>query len=357
MFEAVELAEAARKAAGADVALVSDAELCDAVVELAAARAAVEAAEAHVLAELDVRGATDREFGSPTLWWVTAQTRAPRPAVAARLRLGMRLRHLDVVDEALADGRLTAEHARAVADTMANPRIADDVVAVQGDLVALAQQCPFRVWRHHLRVVEQLLDQDGSFDPDRELARNQLRVSPNGGDGICLSGELVGEHALGFTQLLEAETDRWWRRARADHDESPDLAIPSRSTLRALALVELLRKGSAGQPPAAKAPSSTSHWSCPPTGPTKCRPSTAPSSTPTPPRHLGCDPTITAIDVDDDGNPLRVGRQHRLLPPLTKARGAERVAPAAREPREPQLERATTACRGRPAGSDRSNRP
>ncbi len=94
-----------------------------------------------MLAELDVRGATDREFGSPTLWWVTAQTRASRPAVAARLRLGMRLRHLDVVDEALADGRLTAEHARAVADTMANPRIADDIVALQAEIVAFAQTC------------------------------------------------------------------------------------------------------------------------------------------------------------------------------------------------------------------------
>ncbi len=158
MFEAVELAEAARKAAGADVALVSDAELCDAVVELAAARAAVEAAEAHVLAELDVRGATDREFGSPTLWWVTAQTRAPRPVVAARLRLGMRLRHLDVVDEALADGRLTAEHARVVADAMANPRIADDIVALQDELVALAAaRARFAVWRHHLRMVERVV--------------------------------------------------------------------------------------------------------------------------------------------------------------------------------------------------------
>ena len=254
MFEAVELAEASRKAAGADVALVSDAELCDAVRLAAESRAALEAFEAHVLAEMDVRGTCDREFGSPTLWWVTAQTRAPRAAVAARLRLGAKLRELDVVDAALADGRITPDHARVVADAAANPRIASDIVALQAELVAHATQTNFRVWRWQMTVLQRLLDQDGGFDPDRELARNHLRVSPNGGDGVTVTGELVGEHALGFTQLLEAETDRLWRRHRSEHDECGELPVPDRPTLRALALVELIRKGAAGSPPTGKGP-------------------------------------------------------------------------------------------------------
>ncbi len=167
-------------------------------------------------------------------------------------------------------------------------------------------------------MVEQLLDQDGSFDPDRELARNQLRVSPNGGDGICLSGELVGEHALGFTALLEAETDRWWRRARADHDESPDLAIPSRSTLRALALVELLRKGSAGQTPTGKGPVVDLSLVMPADRPDQVSTVDGTIVDPHTTRPLCCDPTITTIDVDDHDNPLRVGRQHRYATPTQR---------------------------------------
>ena len=58
-----------RSAAGADVSFVSDDELLDAARYLAAARAAFDAAELHVLGELDARGVCDREFGSGTATW------------------------------------------------------------------------------------------------------------------------------------------------------------------------------------------------------------------------------------------------------------------------------------------------
>ena len=65
MFDAVEVAEANRKAAGADCGLATDVELGDAVGWVAVARAGLDAFEAHLLAELDVRGVCDREFGPP----------------------------------------------------------------------------------------------------------------------------------------------------------------------------------------------------------------------------------------------------------------------------------------------------
>ena len=330
MFEAVELAEASRKAASADVSLVSDGELCDAIPSIAEARAALDAFEAHVLAEVDVRGTCDREFGLATLWWVTAQTRAPRPVVAARLRMGVKLRQLDVVDEALAEGRITVEHARVLVEAAANPRISSDIVELQAELVAHAQQTNFRVWRSQMSVLERLLDQDGGFDPDRDLARNQLRVSPNGGDGVTLSGELVGEHALGFTQLLEAETDRLWRRHRSDHDECAELPVPQRSTLRALALVELITKGAAGHTPGGKGPvvdiTAVIHHDQPdravnPHGIVMSRDVL---------RHLGCDPALTPIwftphPVNHDTVTVEMGREVRY------ATRAQRRALAARD--------------------------
>src|SRR5512139_339450 len=112
MFEVAALAEVTFKAAAADVVLATDAELCDAARGLAAVEAQVAAARAHVLAELEARGVCDREFGSSTASWVAAHTHEPRPAVAARVRLGTALRRLPVVDDALVEGRICVEHAR-----------------------------------------------------------------------------------------------------------------------------------------------------------------------------------------------------------------------------------------------------
>jgi hypothetical protein len=238
MFDAAELAEAPRKAALGDVALATDAQLCDAVRDLARARAALDAAEAHVLAELDARGVCDREFGSPTLRWVTAQTHAARPAVKTRLATGLRLRTmLDAVDEALAE----VEHARVLAD-------------LQPELIDLARRASFNDWRLHVARLVDLLDQDGGYGPERDLTRNGLRTHWLSPGHLALAGELVGDLALSFATLLDAETDRLWRAHRTDHERCPDLPPPSRHTLQALALVELSRKGAAGATPSGRGP-------------------------------------------------------------------------------------------------------
>lgn len=312
VFDAVDVEELNRKAAGADVGLATDAELCAAVRHLAVARAALDAAEAHVLAELDVRGVCDREFGSPTLWWVTTQTRASRSAVSGRLRLASALRRLDVVDDALSDGSITVDHARVLADAAANPRISDDVVDVQGELVDGARRVSFRQWRSEVAVLVELLDQDGGYDPATDGDRNQLHVRPLGAGAVGVSGELVGDQALTFTQLLEAETDRLRRRARADHDHTPDLPVPSRSTLRALALVELLAKGSAGAAPTGTGPvvdiTLTVRADDPDTAVTVDDAHVHADVV----RHLRCDAMFTPVVVDPTGVPLDLGRTVRF---------------------------------------------
>jgi hypothetical protein len=329
MFDAVEVAEANRKAAGADCGLATDVELGDAVGWVAVARAGLDAFEAHLLAELDVRGVCDREFGSPTLWWVTSQTRAPRAVVAARLRLGARLRFpLGLTDEALIEGRITSDHARVLADAAANPRIADDIAALQGELIDRAQSTNFRVWRHQMAVLVELLDQDGAFDPDRELARNHMNLRPHGDGSVSFSGELVGEAALSFTQLLEAETDRRWRAQRADHDECPELAVPDRSTLRALAMVDLMAKGSAGHAPTGHGPvvdvTLVIHADDP-DQPDHVQTVDGDHVSPDTARHLCCDATFTPIYVDHNGVPLDAGREIRY------ANRAQRRALAVRD--------------------------
>ena len=60
-------------------------------------------------------------------------------------------------------------------------------------------------------------------------------------DGLTtLAATLTGDNAEVVTQAIETEADALFRRAVADHKRCPELEVPSRSTLRALALTELI---------------------------------------------------------------------------------------------------------------------
>ena len=320
----MELAELTRKAAGVDVTLAADAELLAAAVHLESVRAAVDAAAGHVVAELEARGVCDRDFGLTTASWLAHETHGSRPVIAGRVRVASKLRQLSVTDEALSDGAITADHARVLADAAANPRVESHIVDLQDELVGLAQRTPFPAWRTHVSRLVELLDQDGGFDPDRDLARNHLSITNLGPDHLRIHGELVGEHALSFTHLLETETDRQWRQARTDHDHA-DLPSMSRTTLRALALVALLRHGAATPLETTTAPTVDITLMIQATQPDRIH---TPEGEPLRPhtyRHLACDPMFTPIVASIDGTPLTVGRTTRLATP------AQRRALAARD--------------------------
>ena len=245
MFDVVELAETNRKAAGADLGLACDDELLVAARVMVEVVALAEAAQLHVLAELEARQVCDREFGCATATWVASETRSDRVAVRSRVNVATKLRHrLGAVDDALCDGRIGFDHARVLART-ANPRVVDALVECLDEWIAMAADRPFRVWRHELAVWAELVDQDGPFDPNRELARNRMSMRSFGSDGLVFKGELHGELAVGFRQRIEARAEQLWDRAKADHAACPELAIPPYATLQALALEELTREGAA----------------------------------------------------------------------------------------------------------------
>jgi Domain of unknown function (DUF222) len=243
VFDTAQLLEDCQKAAGTAVGFASDDELFAGVKDLAAARAAFDAAELHLLGELESRGACDRQFGSGTATWVAHETGADRRTVATRVRVASKLRHpLATVGEALAAGTITFDHARALAES-ATDRIVDELAAEQGAWVAKASDRSFKVWRGELQWRADLLDQDGPFDPDRELARNAMSITALGSDGVMFKGELAGAYAVGFRQLLEAKAGGLFRLAVSEHAECPELKVPTTKTLLALAMVELLRLG------------------------------------------------------------------------------------------------------------------
>lgn len=309
MFDAVALTEGARKAAGTDVSLASDGELLDAALAMSSARASSEAAWGHLLAELEVRGVCDREFGLTTTSWLAHETHASRTVIAGQVKTAVKVRRLPVVDDALSDGAILSEHARVLA-AVANPRIAADIVELQDELVDLAQRSPFPAWRRHVSELADLLDQDGGYDPTRDLSRNHVHVTVVGSDTVAVSGELVGEFGLSFRQLLDDETDRQWRARRADHERCPEL--PSRAALRALALVELVRKRAAGGAAPGRAPVVDVTLLVRADEPGKVRTGDGVVVPHDVARHLCCDAAFTPISIGHNGVPLLdAGREER----------------------------------------------
>jgi hypothetical protein len=307
-------ADWAKKAALADWSLCADDELYAAVDVVAAARAAIDAAEAHVLAELEARGATDRDFGLTTTSWLESRTRIPRPVAGARVRTATRLRTLlPDVDRALAEGRIAFDHAKTLAH-LANPRVADALADVQRHLVAAAEHAPFAVWRQQVGDLVELVDQDGGHDPAADEARNRLRLDQTSGDVAVISGELVGESMLVVTQALEREADRLWRRYVDRQAEQPEAEIPTRANLRAQALVNACQ----GLGPDAEPGPDVSlvlHVGVP----DAARLTTIENDELRFDRyeHLLCAPVLHAL-LMEDGVPLKLGRQVRLATPAQR---------------------------------------
>ncbi len=129
MFDVVDLTEECRQAAGDDLSMLSDEDLLTTVVEWEALRSVVEVADARLLGELQARGVTDQRFGLKTAPWVAAEAKVDRAGVNRRKRLGMGLRHLPPVEDAVASGVISIDHAAELARAAANPRVGDQVEA------------------------------------------------------------------------------------------------------------------------------------------------------------------------------------------------------------------------------------
>ncbi len=244
MFDVADLSQRCRSAAGEDLSTLSDDELLAAAVGWESVRSGVETAEARVLAELRVRGVTDQRFGLRTQQWVAAEAKCDRREVNRRLRFGLAVRRLNAVTDAVASGALSKDHAAVLAEAAANPRVGDQVEAGQSVWIELAQVTSFVDWKHQLEHTVALLDQDGGYDPNRDLARNRLHLTPLPDGSVGVAGELVGEQALVFRQCVEAHADRLFLRLKADHELCPELLLPSRATVVALAAAELVLRGS-----------------------------------------------------------------------------------------------------------------
>ena len=134
-----QIGELAAKAVRVDARLVADSDLMALTLEITKARRALDATEAHALAELDVRGAAEIAAGMRTGAWLAREAHEPVAAARHRVRVARAVRALlPFVDDAFTEGRISFEHVRVFVE-IANQRIAPAIAELAPSLVDLAE--------------------------------------------------------------------------------------------------------------------------------------------------------------------------------------------------------------------------
>ncbi|MFM7064072.1 MAG: DUF222 domain-containing protein [Actinomycetes bacterium] len=235
---------------GLDVATASDDELLALAPVLEGVRRAVDAALGSSLGELDVRGTTDERFGHRTATWFATATIGSRADAKRRVLVGRRLARLEVVRGSLAEGDVSFDHARLLAD-LAVPRNAAVVERLQSELVCMAAVLPFERWRAEVRGIVDLFDPDGGHRPGPETSTLQLATGFGG--SLEVAGTFCGLDGTALHEAVDAHADQLRLRYRDDVRAGALDEVPTRAELRAEALAALVRQGvaagSAGSAP------------------------------------------------------------------------------------------------------------
>lgn len=226
--------------AGTDASELAPEDLRDLVGAVEEVRRLLDAAQAHLLVELDRTGVTEVRSGLSTSKWLARCAALPVGAARQRLTVARRLAVLPQVDAALSEGRIGFDHARVLAEVI-NDRNVDAISPVLDDLIAAAPGTVFGRWRDDVTALAALLDPDGSHDPAGDAATDKLTLSPS--DRFMLGRfELSGERALTVHDTLHAVADELFHQYSKDRAQFPELEVPSRSTLLAHALEEVCRR-------------------------------------------------------------------------------------------------------------------
>ena len=230
----------ARALAVTDPGDLSPEDLRDLTSSIELLRRFLDAAEAHLLAEMDTRRVTDLRSGLSTSKWLARRAALPVGVARQRLTVAQRLAALPQVDMALSEGRIGHDHARVLTEVI-NERNLDAITPVLADLIDAAQGTVFTRWRGDVTALAALLDPDGSHDAAADLGANKLTLSPS--DRFMLGRfELCGERALTVHDALHAVADELFHQYTKDREQFPEIAIPGRPTLLALALEEVCRR-------------------------------------------------------------------------------------------------------------------
>ena len=195
-----------------------------------------------VLGELHASGMTDIAEGMRTAPWLARETMMPGGVARSKVKVATALRErFAVLQAALVAGRVRFEHVRLIVDK-ANPRIIDLVEGAQDQLVEMAQGAIFERWRAEVVSLFELFDQDGPHDPNADVPRSKMTMSPTTGETV-LRGSLTGDDQMRFCDPVIAHAQVIRRRILEDNKISGETAVPSQAELQAMAVVELVARG------------------------------------------------------------------------------------------------------------------
>lgn len=224
-----------------DPRALDDGGLKRSLLQFAAARAALDAAEAATIAEFDARSCFVLDGMANTRSWLAHQTGVAREIAGARLNLARHLRRMPLTAQALAEGRITAGHAVTMSRCL-KPRTRAAFDRDEALLVAAAADVEatdfFAVVAEWIRVN----DQDGAEPNAPEPS--ELKVSTHFEGRVKTDGDFNAEDGAEYRAELEEIYDELWHEDQAAYDDDPDKGR-SVSQRYAAAQVEMARRSSA----------------------------------------------------------------------------------------------------------------
>ena len=335
--------------AGEGVSGLEPTSLCDVALIARRLRELADHLEVHALGALADTGHTEATTGLTAGAWFAREAKLPSSAGRAQVATARSLRHLPGTDQAWLDGRVNREHVRVLTGA-ANPRIRQHIVALEDELIAITEDRTFHHWRTRVTEVVSRLDQEG---PDPDDPTHTTASWGRSGLFAELRARFAGAEVELLEQIIEAETNRLFHVNVAEHKATADLPLLSRAQLRAQAIIGLILHGpgertspdDAGADATDAAPASVKKRSKVTDNPLRVGvtlvlrgddtgtsdlaqlPTSAPptiggatwSLTNTEGHHLAlehfasliCDCTAHALLVDEDGKPMKLGREVR----------------------------------------------
>lgn len=163
--------ERLRLLAEMDLASLTEGEIAELAVDSHRLVSMATAVHTRTVAALDRSRAWEAEGARSAAAWVAWRCRIPAGRARAILRCGRELRSMPEVEAAFLDGRLTADHVRALA--VACAANATSFAECEADLVKLAETLLFRSFEVAIRYWCRLHDPDGCEDEARDRYRSR----------------------------------------------------------------------------------------------------------------------------------------------------------------------------------------
>ncbi|HTW20615.1 MAG TPA: DUF222 domain-containing protein [Mycobacteriales bacterium] len=168
----------------------SDLELTDSTELLLRLRSQLDAVLVRQLQVIDTRDATVNEFGRATRGWLVEELRCGAEDVNRLLTVARALPYRPVIDQALADARITLDHARLITTAVAkSPAPIRDVV--EKELVTAAETVdPAALGRFARELAARLTGDDAEAAAQRRYDSRWVRLSPTFDGMVALDGML-----------------------------------------------------------------------------------------------------------------------------------------------------------------------